>query len=190
MTIKRSLVMRISLCTILYLQWKKLMMMRSLLVLIVVLGLSGCLSPARPPLTDDTIVTSQVNGVTLTHRYAVTPPQEFTPVNQDYRALYPASVMSQPDFGGKVIRQLESGKTYKALGKVEHFWIALADEGKEELIGYVPMRSVVKSELYEETVRRETPRPRRASSKKGTCVAVDGNSKACKNAASGTWIID
>lgn len=166
------------------------MMMRSVLVLVVMMALSGCMAPKRAPLTDDTIVTSQVNGITLTHRYAVSPPKEFTPINEDYRALYPASLMSQPDFGGKVIRQLENGKTYKVLGQVEHFWMALADEGKDELIGYAPMRSVVKSELYEATVRKETPRPRRASSKKNTCVAVDSNSKACKNANSGTWIID
>lgn len=164
------------------------MMMRSVVVLVIALGLAGCMAPARPPMTDDTIVTSQVNGVTLTHRYAVTPPEEFTPVNQDYRALYPASLMSRPDFGGNVIRQLDNGKTYKVLGQVEHAWMALADEGKEELIGYVPARAVVKSEQYDATVRRDRPRPRRASNK--TCVAVDGASKACKNAASGTWIID
>lgn len=165
-------------------------MMRSVLVLVVALVLSGCMGSKHPPMTDDTIVTSQVNGITLTHRYAVTPPQEFTPVNEDYRALYPASLMSRPDFGGKVIRQLDNGATYKVLGKVENAWMALADEGKDELIGYVPTRAVVKSEQYDATVRRDRPRPRRASSKKDTCVAVDGNSKACKSATSGTWIID
>ncbi|XTZ40148.1 SH3 domain-containing protein [Salmonella enterica] len=163
------------------------MNMRMVLALAFILGLSACKAPPKPAPSDDTIVTSEVNGVTLTHRYAVHPPKEFTEVKQDYRALYPASVMSQPDFGGKVIRQLEAGKTYVVMGQVEHFWMALADEGKEEVIGYVPMRAVVKSELYEKTLREDR---RKVVRKKQTCVAVDGSSKACKNANSGTWIID
>ncbi|SFU08542.1 hypothetical protein SAMN05192562_104599 [Kosakonia arachidis] len=164
------------------------MNMRMVLALLFVFGISGCKAPPKPAPSDDTIVTSEVNGVTLTHRYAVSAPTEFTPINQNYRALYPASVMSKPDFGGKVIRQLETGKTYVVLGQVEHFWMALADEGKEELIGYVPMRAVVKSELYDKTLRED--RRRRVVPKKQTCVTVDGSGKACKNANSGTWIID
>lgn len=35
-------------------------------------------------------------------------------------AMYPASLMSRPDYGGKVIRTLETGKTYVVLGQVEH----------------------------------------------------------------------
>ncbi|APG18506.1 hypothetical protein Y71_10900 [Kosakonia radicincitans DSM 16656] len=164
------------------------MNMRMVLALLFVFGVSGCKAPPKPAPGDDTIVTSEVNGVTLTHRYAVLAPTEFTAINQNYRALYPASVMSKPDFGGKVIRQLEAGKTYVVLGQVEHFWMALADEGKEELIGYVPMRAVVKSELYDKTLRED--RRRRVAPKKQTCVTVDGSGKACKNANSGTWIID
>lgn len=164
------------------------MNMRIALALLFVVGVAGCRAPSGPPLTDDTIVTSQVNGITLSHRYAVTAPTEFKPVNEVSRALYPASLMSRPDYGGKLIRQLETGKTYVVIGQVEHFWLALADEGQEQLIGYVPMRAVVKSALYEETVRKQTPRPK--ARKKATCVNVDSNSKACKNANSGTWILD
>ncbi|WP_270222504.1 SH3 domain-containing protein [Kosakonia cowanii] len=163
------------------------MNMRIVLALLFVFGVSGCVKHPKPAPSDDTIVTSEVNGVTLTHRYAVLPPKEFEPVKQDYRALYPASVMSKPDFGGKVIRQLEAGKTYVVLGQVEHFWMALADEGQEELIGYVPMRAVVKSELYEKTLRNDR---RKVQRKKANCVTVDGSGKACKNVKSGTWIID
>lgn len=165
------------------------MTMRFALALLFVIGVTGCRAPSGPPLNDDTIVTSQVNGITLTHRYVVTPPVEFKPVNEENRALYPASLMSRPDYGGKLIRQLQTGKTYIVLGQVEHLWLALADaDNKEQLIGYVPKRAVVKSALYDATVRKQTPRPR--ARQKTTCVNVDGNSKACKNAGSGTWILD
>ncbi|SQC92726.1 Uncharacterised protein [Cedecea neteri] len=94
------------------------MKLRSLLVLLVVTTVVGCKAPP-PKMTDDTIVTSTVNGVTLTHRYVVEVPKEFTPVNADYRALYPGSIMSKPDFGGKVLAQLENGQSYTVLGEVE-----------------------------------------------------------------------
>lgn len=105
-------------------------------------------------------------------------------MNEPYRAMYPASLMSRPDYGGKVIRTLETGKTYVVLGQVEHFWMALADEGSEQLIGYVPMRAVIKADQYEATVRKQALRPK--ARKKTTCVDVDGNSKACKDSANGT----
>jgi rRNA processing protein Gar1 len=140
-------------------------------------------------MTDDTIVTSVVNGVTLTHRYAVSPPAEFTAIDADYRALYPGSILSKPDFGGKVIGQLENGQTYRVLGQVEHSWLAIAEKDKQQLTGYVPMRALVKSELYAQTLKKDRPRPRKAA-KKTTCVAVDNASKACQNANNGTWIID
>lgn len=162
--------------------------MRNVLALLFVFALSACKTPPPPAPNDDTIVKSEVNGVTLTHRYAVKPPQEFQPINENYRALYPASVMSTPEYGGKVIRQLQAGKTYVVLGQVEHFWMALADEGQDELIGYVQLRAVVKSELYDETVRKQTPRLR--ARQKQTCVTVDGSNKACKNSSSGTWILN
>lgn len=109
-------------------------------------------------------------------------------MNEPYRAMYPASLMSRPDYGGKVIRTLETGKTYVVLGQVEHFWMALADEGNEQLIGYVPMRAVIKADQYEATVRKQAIRPK--ARKKATCVDVDGNSKACKDSANGTWILN
>jgi hypothetical protein len=167
---------------------KVTMKLRNVLALLIVASVVGCKAPA-PKMTDDTIVTSEINGVTLTHRYAVSPPTEFTPVNASYRALYPGYVMSKPDFGGKVISQLENGQTYTVLGQVEHNWLAVAEQDQEQLIGYVPLRALVKSELYAQTIKSDRPKPRRAA-KKSTCVAIDGASKACQNANSGTWIID
>lgn len=74
------------------------------------------------------------------------------------------------------------------LGQVEHYWMALADEGNDQLIGYVPMRAVIKADQYEATVRKQAIRPK--VRKKATCVDVDGNSKACKDSANGTWILN
>ena len=53
-----------------------------------------------------------------------------------------------------------------------------------QLIGYVPMRAVIKADQYEATVRKQALRPK--ARKKTTCVDVDGNSKACKDSANGT----
>lgn len=163
---------------------------RTFSIALLVIFLVGC--QKTKPITPDTLVTSQVDGVTLTHRYAITPPQTFTPINEDYRALYAASLMSMPDFGGKLVRKLENGETYVALGQVEHFWIALADKGQQELIGYVPMRAVVKSALYTDTVRKDSRRVRKSNNKaaKNNCVTLSGNSKACKKTGDNTWIID
>ena len=74
------------------------------------------------------------------------------------------------------------------LGQVEHYWMALANEGNDQLIGYVPMRAVIKADQYEATVRKQAIRPK--ARKKATCVDVDGNSKACKDSANGTWILN
>lgn len=167
-----------------------MMNMRIVLVLLSAFGLASCKAPPPPELTDDTIVTNEVNGVTLVHRHAITPPQEFQPINQEYRALYPASVMSRPDFSGKVVRHLENSNTYNVLGQVENAWLAIAEPGKEELIGYVPPQAAVKSELYEETLKKDRRRTPRRKAQKPTCVSVDGSSKACQNTNSGTWIID
>lgn len=57
-----------------------------LLTLLAVLTLAGCKAPP-PPMTDDTLVTSEVNGVKLVHRHAVAAPGEFTPVNEFPRTL-------------------------------------------------------------------------------------------------------
>ncbi len=161
-----------------------------LLTIAFIIFLTGC--QKSKPITDDTLVTSQVDGVTLIHRHAITPPQTFTPINEDYRALYPALLMSTPDFGGNVVRKLDNGETYVALGQVEHFWIALADKDQQELIGYVPMRAVVKSSLYAATIRKDTRRVRKSSNKtaKKNCVTLSATSKACKKTDDNTWIID
>lgn len=166
---------------------------RIILACLVVAAISGCQAPApKPSITDDTIVSSEVNGTTLTHRHAVTPPREFKPINKEYRALYGAAVMSTPGFGGNEIRRLQPGGTYNILGQVENFWMAVAERGRGEMIGYVPLRSVVPSERYEQTIKRPRPVRRAApkAEKKNDCVAVGSSGTACRNADSGTWIID
>ncbi|MGR7301656.1 SH3 domain-containing protein [Klebsiella aerogenes] len=161
---------------------------RVFLAAMIAVSLAGCEAPPKPQITDDTIETTQVNGVNLTHRHIVVPPTEFTPINAEYRALYSAAVMSQAGYGGKVIVQLVPGANYIALGQAQDGWIALANEGQENLIGYAPANAVVKSELYDKTVREQSKRPK--ARKKTTCVSVDGNTKACKNGNNGTWILD
>lgn len=193
------------------LNMKKLVNLRVALSLMFVFAVVGCKAP--PKMTDDTLVSSTVDGVTLSHRYAVKPPAQFSPVNESYRALYPASIMTRPDFGGKVVTTLKSGETYTVIGQVENNWLALGEQAQPaaepqsdaattaekpgaaqsavQLTGYVPFRAVVKSDLYDQTIKADQPKRRaRASSKKKTCVAVDGDSKACQNGSSGTWIIN
>lgn len=165
------------------------MKLRTLFALLLVASAVGCKAPA-PPITDDTLVTSQVNGVTLTHRYAIHPPAEFTAINENYRALYPGYIMNMPDFSGKVVDQLKNGESYQVLGSVEHHWLAIATADDEQLIGYVPLRALVKSDLYAHTIKQDRPRPRRAAKKPATCVEIDNRSKACQNNKNGTWIID
>ncbi|MFC0140522.1 SH3 domain-containing protein [Erwinia mallotivora] len=165
------------------------MKIRIALSLLFVLTVAGCKAPPRP-VTDDTIVSSTVDGVKLTYRHAIQPPTSFTPVNEEYRAFYNASVMTRPDFGGKVVNYLENSKSYTVLGTVENNWFAIADQGQEQLLGYVPMRAVVKSDLYDKTVKADSRRKRVRTSAKKTCVAVDGDNKACQNSNNGTWIIN
>ena len=81
---------------------EKQMKIRMLFAAAIAVGLVGCQTP-KPKITDDTIETSQVNGVTLTHRHIVVPPTEFTPINTAYRALYSAAVMNRPGYGGKAV---------------------------------------------------------------------------------------
>ncbi|AUX93279.1 SH3 domain-containing protein [Mixta gaviniae] len=163
------------------------MKIRFALTLLAVLTVAGC-KPPSPPVNDDTLVSSTVNGVTLVHRHAVNAPAEFTPVDETWRALYDASVMTSPDYGGKVVRYLENGKPFQVLGKVENNWLAIADAEDTQLIGYVPLKAGVAADRYEETLRNDRPRPRRAS--KQVCVDVGGASKACRKANTATWILD
>lgn len=157
------------------------------LTLLAVLTLSACKAPP-PPVTDDTVVTSVVDGVTLTHRYAVSAPGSFTPVNETYRALYNASVMSSPDFGSKVVRYLENSKPFTVLGEVENHWLAIAEPDAQQLIGYVPYKAGVKADLYDATLRSDRPRPRAKT--RQVCVDVGGQSKACRNNDTATWILE
>ncbi|WP_185749271.1 SH3 domain-containing protein [Pantoea dispersa] len=157
-----------------------------LLTLLAALTLAGCKAPP-PPVTDDTLVTSEVNGVKLVHRHAVAAPGEFTPVNESFRALYAASVMTLPDYGGKVVRYLDNAQTFEVLGRVEHNWLAIAEKPSGQLIGYVPPKAGVESIRYDATLRSDRPRPRRA---KQVCVAVGGASKACRTNDTATWILD
>ncbi|MDQ0629375.1 SH3 domain-containing protein [Pantoea agglomerans] len=193
---------------------KKMVKLRIALGLMFVFSVAGCKTP--PKMTDDTLVTSTVDGVVISHRYAVKPPAQFSPVNEIYRALYPASVMSHPSFGGKVVETLKTGESYTVIGQVENNWLALgepaqasaepepgkassavkesapsaAPQATVQLTGYVPFRAVVKSELYDQTIKADQPKRRVRSSKKKTCVAVNGDSTACQNSTNGTWIIN
>ncbi|WP_067703441.1 SH3 domain-containing protein [Erwinia sp. ErVv1] len=159
------------------------------LTLLAALTLSGCKAPP-PAVTDDTLVTSEVDGVRLTHRYAVQAPHAFTPVNETYRALYAASVMPRPEFGGKIVRYLDNGKPFTVLGEVENHWLAIADDDSQQLIGYVPFKAGVKADLYDATVRSDRPRPRKNTNAKKVCVDVGGQSKACRNNSTATWILE
>ena len=166
----------------------KIQIALSMLLISVV---SGCKAPPPPPpVTDDTLVSSTVDGVTLTYRHAITPPTSFTPANGEYRALYKASVMSIPGFGGKVVRQLENGQSFTVLGSVENNWFAIAENGQEQMMGYVQLRAGVKSELYDKIVKADSRRVRRAAPAKKTCVAVNGEGQACRNSSTSTWIIN
>ncbi|OON41285.1 hypothetical protein BTJ39_04805 [Izhakiella australiensis] len=157
------------------------------LTLLTVLTLAGCKAPA-PSVNDDTLVTSEVDGVTLTHRHAVEAPSSFSPVNQQWRALYNASVMTRPDFSGKVVSYLENGKPFTVLGNVQNGWLAIAEADQQQLIGYVPLRAGVIADRYDATLRSDRPRPRKAA--KQVCVDVGGASKACRNNSTATWILE
>mgnify|MGYP000968390748 CR=1 FL=1 len=161
---------------------------RIALTLLAVLTIAGCKAPP-PPLTDDTLVSSEVEGVTLTHRHAVQAPQQFKPVNETWRALYNSSVMTTPNYSGKIVRYLQSGKSFTVLGAVENHWLAIADEDQQQLVGYVPLKAGVKSDLYDATVRSDRPRPRKPA-KPQVCVDVGGNSKACRSRDTATWILN
>ncbi|KAB8307443.1 SH3 domain-containing protein [Erwinia endophytica] len=159
------------------------------LTLLAVMTLAGCKAPP-PPVTDDTLVTTEVDGIQLTHRHAVQAPQSFTPINETYRALYNASVMNRPDFGGKLIRHLNNGKPFTVLGEVENHWLAIADVDQEQLLGYVSPKAGVVASQYDDTVKRDRRRVRKNPNAKKVCVDVGGQSKACRNNDTATWILE
>lgn len=157
------------------------------LSLLCVMMLAGCKAPP-PPITDNTVVSSNVGGVVLTYRHAITPPSEFTPLNQEYRALYASSIMSKPDFGGNVVNHLENGQSFTVLGMVDNNWLAIADDGQKQLIGYIQPRAGVPSSLYDQTLKNDRRRVHYRAKK--TCVAINGQSNACRSSTNGTWIIN
>lgn len=158
----------------------------AIFALLAALILTGCQS--KPTITDDTLVTTVVDGIPLTHRHAIKAPHSITPINETYRALYNASVMDRPDFGGRIIRYLENGKSFTVLGEVENHWLAIADNDQKILTGYVPFKAGVKRERYDATLKSDRPRVRKNSKK--VCVDVGDKSKACRNNDTATWILE
>ena len=165
-----------------------------LLSVAVLLTCAGCRAPG-PRFTDDTLVTSEVNGVKLLHRHAVQAPVKFKPMNQRWRALYRASVMTTPDFSGKVVRYLENSKPLIILGEVENQWLAITDMTKtdaqepQQLIGYIQRKAAVPENRYEATLRSDRAGTRNKKTKH-VCINVGGASKACLNHGSNTWILE
>lgn len=61
--------------------------------------------------------------------------------------------MSKPDFGGNVVKNLDNGQTFTVLGMVENNWLAIADSGQKQLLGYIQPRAGVQSDLYDQTLK-------------------------------------
>ena len=112
---------------------------RAILTAVLAVMLIGCKANIKPEVNDDTIVTSQINGVTLVHKHIIQAPENFTPINSQYKALYAAGIINRPKYGGKIIDQLKVGQTYTALGEVQGTlstqargaWIAIANDDKQ-----------------------------------------------------------
>ncbi|CAI0701834.1 TPA: type VI secretion system accessory protein TagV [Serratia fonticola] len=168
------------------------MKIRISLLLLSALLLSACMPRSEPAITDDTLVSHKVNGVTLTHRAIIAPPEQFQPINEQYRSLYSASIMSKPGYNGKVLSQLENATPFFVLGEVENKWLAISMENEGQLIGYIQGNAGVVESEYRATVLKDRPRARRANTTKnaGNCVTVGNNSKACKDSKSDTWILE
>ena len=159
-------------------------MNKKILSLSLLFALAGCQAPKPPVPTDDTIVSSTVSGVKLTYRHVVQPPAELHPLNLDYRALYNTSVMSSPNYSGKLIKYLSNGQHFMVLGIVDKEWLAVSDQPDKQLIGYVPLKAGVESSLYDGVVN---PARRRAAPRQ--CVKVNGDTQACRQGVSATWVI-
>lgn len=177
------------------------MTMRVILTAALAVMLIGCKANIKPEVNDDTIVTSQINGVTLVHRHIIQAPNNFAPINSQYKALYAAGIINRPEYGGKIVDQLKAGQAYTVLGEVQGTWstqargawIAIANDD-QQLIGYVPNNSMVKSELYDKTVKEQSRRRPRVHKKvvkpvQQHCVNVNGN-EACQKGENGTWMLD
>lgn len=120
------------------------------------LSLSGCRAPPTP-VADETIVTSEVGGLKLTHRHAIQSPHSFTSITDNYRALYVASVLTSPGFGGEIVRHRENGKRFTLLGIVRDHWLAVAEVDQPKLIGYIPFNAGVKNNFYKDALKDERP---------------------------------
>ncbi|WP_431225571.1 type VI secretion system accessory protein TagV [Serratia sp. L9] len=154
--------------------------------------LCACTPRSEQAITDDTLVSHQVNGVMLTHRAIISLPEQFQPINEQYRSLYSASIMSTPSYKGKLLGQLENATPFFALGEVENQWLAISMEDRGELIGYIQGNAGVIENQYRATVRKDRLRVRRTktTNSAGHCVSVGNNSKACKETKSDTWILE
>ncbi|MGF6189304.1 SH3 domain-containing protein [Serratia sp. 2723] len=168
------------------------MKIRLSLLLLSTLLLSACVPRSNLAITDDTLVSHKVNGETLIHRAIISPPEQFEPINAQYRSLYSASIMSQPSYNGKVLSQLENATPFIALGKVENNWLAIALVKGGELVGYIQSNAGVAESGYRAAVLKDRPRARRtkATKRAGNCVAIGDNSQACKDTKSDTWILE
>ncbi|WP_369790246.1 SH3 domain-containing protein [Rouxiella sp. WC2420] len=158
--------------------------MKKIITLACLFALAGCQAPKPSAATDDTLVSSTVDGVSLTYRHVVQPPKNFTPLNLNYRALYTASVMSNASYGGKLIKYVKNGEQFEVLGIAESNWLAISDRPDHQLIGYMPLQAAVKSDLYEGVIAQ--PRRRSGATQ---CVKVDGGTQACRQGSSATWVI-
>ncbi|MBW7984905.1 hypothetical protein [Enterobacillus tribolii] len=171
------------------------MKIRITLALLAALTLSACVPKAPPPVDKDTIITSEVNGVTLNHRAGVQAPKEFKPINEEYRSLYSASVMDRPGYGGDIITYLDNAAPFYALGEVEGGWLAISAIRDGNLIGYVKGNAGVLKDKHRATVLKDR-RVRRTSKpattapapKKKNCVDA-GDGTACKDTGTSTWIL-
>ena len=134
--------------------------------------------PPPPALNNDAIVSSEVNGVTLQHRAAVSAPKQFKPIGEEYRSLYAASIMSSPNYTGTAVGSLDNAAAFYALGEVENSWLAISAIRGGDLVGYIQANAGVPEARYKSTLRKDLPRRARAA--KQDCVKVGGDSKACK----------
>ncbi len=192
------------------------MKIRISLLLLSVLLISACGQGSKTAITDDTVVRNKVDGVTLIHRAIISPPTKFQSINQPYRSLYTTSIMSKPSYEGKILGKLENAHPYFVLGSVDNKWLAITTKSGGQLIGYVHENAGVAESRYKEVVRQDrsrraytnnhtkTNQKAKVSTKAktntktnvkpqksaGNCVTVGGNSKACKDAKSDTWIIE
>lgn len=150
----------------------------------VLVVLSGCHHPTPP--SENKLVTSNVDGIQLVHRYLIQPPKEFKLLNKQFPALYNASVMSTPGFEGKVVRYLKPGQFYTLLGQVENNWLAIADLESNRLVGYTTRKA-----FFDTVVVAPPPKPKakkrpRPKTVKKQCVQLD-DGPVCKSATNAPY---